>query len=70
MHRNHLLLTHFWLSPCFANPVPASAVEEAFGACARLAADRRWALFYVRPKVHMMQHVVLLGQDCWIGVLP
>ena len=36
---------------------------------ARLAAVNRWALFYVRPKIHMMQHVVKLGKECSPTVL-
>ena len=35
--------------------------EEAFGALARLSADRGWRLWYLRPKVHLFQHVTFLG---------
>lgn len=34
--------------------------KEAYGALARLCKDKGWKLFYIRPKVHMMQHVMLL----------
>ena len=35
--------------------------KEAFGAAASLASALQWALFYMRPKVHNMQHVVFPG---------
>lgn len=42
----------------FEIPLPVS--EEAYGALARLCKEKQWRLFYIRPKIHMMQHVVLL----------
>lgn len=38
-----------------------SQTQEAFGALARLSADQGWRLWYLRPKVHMFQHIVRLG---------
>ena len=49
--------------------------QEAFGAAARLAAQHGWSLYYLRPKVHMMGHLVchvcnllLLILACPIGL--
>lgn len=41
-----------------------SLSKEAFGAAASLSRARGWRLFYVRPKLHMMAHVLLLGKAC------
>ena len=37
--------------------------EEAYAVAARLSRDRGWRLFYMRPKIHMMGHIVLLGLE-------
>ena len=37
-----------------------TCAQEGYGALARLAKTKGWNLYYMRPKVHMMQHVVLL----------
>ncbi|CAL1128522.1 unnamed protein product [Cladocopium goreaui] len=34
---------------------------EAYGGCARLSSSLGWRLWYVRPKLHMMSHVVTHG---------
>ena len=36
-------------------------MTEAFGACATLSHLQSLALYYIRPKIHMMQHVVIHG---------
>lgn len=35
--------------------------QEAYGALARMAKEHSLNLWYMRPKVHMFQHVVLLA---------
>lgn len=32
--------------------------QEAYGACASLAAEKQWKLWYIRPKNHMLLHIV------------
>lgn len=35
--------------------------KEGYGALARLAKDHQLSLWYLRPKIHMMQHVLFLA---------
>ena len=35
--------------------------QEAYGGCARLSSLKSWSLWYMRPKIHMMGHVVTHG---------
>lgn len=42
--------------------------QEAYGAAARLSAGLNWKLYYVRPKCHMMGHVLNLA--CMVVVNP
>ena len=48
------------------------SAQEAYGACSQLAASKNWALWYLRPKIHMFQHVLPLrctGSYTWgLGV--
>lgn len=39
-----------------------SKTKEAYGACGQISAGQGWALWYLRPKVHMFEHV--LPRDC------
>jgi hypothetical protein len=39
-----------------------SKTKEAYGACGQISAGQGWALWYLRPKVHMFEHVLL--RDC------
>lgn len=42
--------------------------QEAYGGCARLSSLKSWSLWYMRPKIHMMGHVVTHGcKKCLIG---
>lgn len=38
-----------------------TAAQEACGALAQMAKEFGWGLWYARPKIHMMQHVVFPG---------
>lgn len=35
--------------------------KEAYGCCSVLSSEIGWALFYVRPKIHMFCHLLLLS---------
>ena len=42
--------------------------EEGAGALAAETAKRKWPLYRVKPKVHMMNHITILGitlQSAW-----
>ena len=38
---------------------PSARIKEAYGGSARLSSMQKWALFYMRPKIHMMCHLVM-----------
>ena len=35
--------------------------EEAYGASSQISSQKKWALWYLRPKIHMFQHLLFLG---------
>ena len=47
------------MGTCFCEVL--AIYEEAYGCCSVLSANNGWALYYVRPKIHMFCHVLLLG---------
>ncbi|CAL1155950.1 unnamed protein product [Cladocopium goreaui] len=59
-----------WLTRAQAQAAVCSGFNmiESYGALARLARLQKWRLFYMRPKVHMNQHVLFLGSGlCFLG---
>ena len=50
------------LQPQLASDMGMAAMsKEAYGCCSVLSSEIGWALFYVRPKVHMFCHLLLLS---------
>ena len=45
--------------------IPFLFAQEAFGCCSAISAQNGWALYYVRPKIHMFCHLAVM----WVWVL-
>ena len=43
------------------------SAQEAFGCCSAISARNGWALYYVRPKIHMFCHLLPLGSRVSVG---
>ena len=49
--------------------IPFLSAQEAFGSCSAISAQNGWALYYVRPKIHMFCHLLPLGSRVSVGPL-
>ena len=41
--------------------------QEAYGCCSSMSAAKGWALYYLRPKIHMYCHILFLS--CRLGMI-
>lgn len=56
-----------WTSHAVVLDVLLLVRQEAYGCCSAMSAAKGWALYYIRPKIHMFCHIVFLS--CLLGMI-